>query len=44
MEKVIPARNFTVTIVGGGIDGVALALDLLRRDVPVQIYEAAANF
>ncbi|PWY96142.1 putative salicylate hydroxylase [Aspergillus sclerotioniger CBS 115572] len=36
-----PPRPFTVTIIGGGIGGLVLAVGLLRRHVPVQIYEAA---
>lgn len=39
-----PAKDFTVTIVGGGIGGLILAIGLIRRNVPVQIYEAAAAF
>jgi salicylate hydroxylase len=39
-----PPKQFTVTIVGGGIGGLTLAIGLLRRHVPVQIYEAAATF
>ncbi|OAA39760.1 Aromatic-ring hydroxylase-like protein [Metarhizium rileyi] len=37
-------KQFTVTIVGGGIGGVILAIGLLRRNVRVQIYEAATAF
>ncbi|KAJ5540231.1 salicylate hydroxylase [Penicillium frequentans] len=37
-------KNFTITIVGGGIGGLTLAIALLRRRVPVQIYEAASCF
>ncbi|KAL4865157.1 hypothetical protein BDV12DRAFT_175115 [Aspergillus spectabilis] len=37
-------KNFTVAIIGGGIGGLSLAVGLLRRNVPVQIYEAAAAF
>lgn len=39
-----PAKNFQLAIVGGGIGGVILALGLLRRNVPVRIYEAASGF
>ena len=37
-------KQFTVAIVGGGIGGLSLAAGLLRRDVSVQIYEAASAF
>ncbi|GAQ05222.1 salicylate hydroxylase [Aspergillus lentulus] len=37
-------KQLTVAIVGGGIGGLALAAGLLRRNVPVQIYEAAPAF
>lgn len=39
-----PKKQFTVAIVGGGIGGLTLAIGLLRRNVPVRIYEAAAAF
>ncbi|KAK0730882.1 hypothetical protein B0H67DRAFT_478592 [Lasiosphaeris hirsuta] len=35
---------FKVAIVGGGLGGVILAIGLLRRHVPVHIYEAASGF
>ncbi|KAJ5103922.1 hypothetical protein N7532_004451, partial [Penicillium argentinense] len=38
------AKDFTVTIIGGGIGGLVLAAGLLRRDVKVRIYEAASAF
>ncbi|KAJ6115945.1 hypothetical protein N7523_006362 [Penicillium sp. IBT 18751x] len=37
-------RQFTITIIGGGIGGLTLATGLLRRNVSVQIYEAASSF
>lgn len=39
-----PEKHCTVAIVGGGIGGLALAVGLLRRNVSVQIYEAAPAF
>lgn len=39
-----PEKHCTVAIVGGGIGGLTLAIGLLRRNVSVQIYEAAAAF
>ncbi|KAJ5115235.1 FAD/NAD(P)-binding domain-containing protein [Penicillium alfredii] len=44
MNKPDPQKNFTVTIIGGGIGGLALAVGLLRRNICVQIYEAAPAF
>ena len=40
----VPKRRCNVAIVGGGIGGLALAIGLLRRNVQVQIYEAASSF
>jgi salicylate hydroxylase len=37
-------KAFTLTIIGGGIGGLTLAAGLLRRNVRVQIYEAASAF
>ena len=39
-----PGKRCNVAIVGGGIGGLALAIGLLRRNVRVQIYEAASSF
>ena len=43
-DKATPSKQFTVTIVGGGIGGLTLAIGLLRRNVKVRIFEAAAAF
>ena len=37
-------KQCTVAIVGGGVGGLTLAIGLLRRNVSVEIYEAAAAF
>lgn len=37
-------KPFTIAICGGGIGGVALAIGLLRRNVPFHIYESAHAF
>lgn len=44
MSSVRPTKEFTVAIVGGGIGGLTLAAGLLRRSVPVRIYESAPAF
>ncbi|KAI1101460.1 mannitol 1-phosphate dehydrogenase [Jackrogersella minutella] len=43
MEKRIHARP-TIAILGAGIGGLALAIGLIKRNVPVIIYEAADRF
>lgn len=37
-------KEFNVAIIGGGMGGLSLAIGLLRRNINVQIYEAAAAF
>lgn len=39
-----PTKQFTVSIVGGGIGGLILAIGLAGRNVPVKVYEAAKEF
>ena len=34
-------KSFEIAIVGGGIGGIALAIGLIHRNIPVQVYEAA---
>jgi salicylate hydroxylase len=38
------ASRPTITIIGGGISGLVLATGLLRRGIPIEIYEAAPSF
>ena len=38
------SKDFTVTIIGGRIGGLTLAAGLLRRNVPIRIFEAAPAF
>ncbi|KAF2815185.1 mannitol 1-phosphate dehydrogenase 2 [Mytilinidion resinicola] len=38
------AHKPNVAIVGGGIAGLTLAIGLLKHDVPITLYEAAARF
>jgi salicylate hydroxylase len=39
-----PQKPFSIAIVGGGIGGLTLAIGLLSKNIPVQIYEAAPAF
>lgn len=39
-----PTKPFNLAIVGGGISGLCLAITLLRHNVPITVYEAAAHF
>lgn len=36
--------TFEVAVVGGGIVGLIVAMGLLKRDIPVKIYEQASSF
>lgn len=40
----LPELENTIAVVGGGIGGLTLVLGLVRRDVPVILYEAAHKF
>jgi salicylate hydroxylase len=37
-------KSFTVTIIGGGLGGVLLAIGLSNRGIPIHIYESASSF
>ena len=37
-------KHFNIAIVGGGLGGISLAIGLVRRGVPVQIYEGATGW
>lgn len=39
-----PTKTFSVGVVGGGIAGVSLTLQLLRHGVPTTLYEGCAEF
>lgn len=41
-QKEMPPKQFSVAIVGGGLGGLTLAIGLIQRNVPVQIYESAS--
>ncbi|KAI6082337.1 mannitol 1-phosphate dehydrogenase [Hypoxylon rubiginosum] len=43
MEQQVEAPP-TIAIIGAGIGGLALAIGLIKRNVPVTVYEAAAEF
>lgn len=44
MTPLGPPKPFTIAIVGGGLGGVALALNLAAQNVPFHIYESAPSF
>ena len=39
-----PKKPYNIAIVGGGIAGLTLTIGLLRKSIPVTVYEAAARF
>ena len=39
-----PSKPFDIAVVGGGIGGIALTIGLLRKHVPVTLYESAHAF
>ena len=44
MYNLQPATTFSVAIIGGGIGGLCLTIALLRRGIPVKVYEQAPEF
>ena len=43
-QKPPQTNPFSIVIIGGGIGGLRLALGLIRRGIPVQVYEQASEF
>lgn len=43
-SEVNPQKPFNIAIIGGGLAGVALAIALIKHNIPTHIYEAAPNF
>ncbi|KAJ0158592.1 Salicylate hydroxylase, partial [Colletotrichum tanaceti] len=39
-----PTKSFSVAVVGGGVGGLTLTLQLLQSRIPVTLYEQAAEF
>jgi salicylate hydroxylase len=44
MNNSHPAEPFSVAVIGGGIGGLCLTIALLRRNIPVKVYEQAPEF
>ncbi|KAI3326404.1 mannitol 1-phosphate dehydrogenase 2 [Xylariaceae sp. AK1471] len=44
MSAPASTKPFNLAIVGGGITGLSLAITLLQHDVPITVYESAAQF
>lgn len=43
-QSAAPPKRFSIAIIGGGISGLVLAVGLQRKNIPITLYEAAANF
>lgn len=44
MNNSQPTETFSVAVIGGGIGGLCLTIALLRRGIPVKVYEQAPEF
>jgi salicylate hydroxylase len=44
MSSPLPAKEFNLAIVGGGISGLTLAIALQKHNVPITVYESAGSF
>ena len=44
VSAVSPDKQFSVAVVGGGLGGLSLAIGLVKRGIPTQVYEGASSW